>query len=77
MHFEALRLVALREVDRTEETPATETRGEFYANLCTYIQPTELFAAVAQLAAHSEPALRTGLMAPALRPALYIWGGSS
>ena len=37
-----------------------------YAHLHTYTQPTQLFAAGAQLADHSQPALRTGLMAPCL-----------
>ena len=33
----------------------------------TYTQPTQLFAAGAQLAAHTKPALRSGLMAPTWR----------
>ena len=39
--------------------------------LRTYTQPAELFAAGAQLAAHTQPALQTGLMAPALH-LLYV-----
>ena len=31
-------------------------------------------AGALQLEAHSQPALRTGLMAPAWRPGLFIWG---
>ena len=44
------------------------------AHMRTCTQPTPLFAVGAQLAAHSQPALRTGLMAPAWRRALCIWG---
>ena len=36
-----------------------------HAHLHTYTQPTQLFAAGTQLAAHSQPALRTGFMTPA------------
>ena len=32
--------------------------------LCTYTQPAQLFGAGEQLSAHTQPALRTGLMAP-------------
>ena len=40
LHFDALRLVALREGDRTEETLATENERKcFYAHLRTCIQP--------------------------------------
>ena len=44
LHFDALRLVALREGDRTEETLATENEREacLYAHLRTYTQPTQL-----------------------------------
>ena len=76
LHFDALRLVALREGDRIEETLATENKREkcFYAHLRAYTQPTQLFAAGAPLAAHSQSALRTGLMAPAWCPALDVYG---
>ena len=47
MHFDALRLVALREGGRIEESLATEKEREkcLYAHLRTYIQPTQLLAA--------------------------------
>ena len=45
-----------------------------YTHLCTYTQPTQLFAAGEHHAAHFQFALRTGLMAPDWRPALCIWG---
>ena len=68
LHFHAPRLIALRGGDRNEETPTTEKEGEVHAPcLRTCTQPTKLFAAGAQLAAHTQPALRTGPMAPALR----------
>ena len=45
-----------------------------HAHLRTYTQPAQLLAAGAQHAAHSQSALRTGLMAPTWRPHLRIWG---
>ena len=45
-----------------------------HAHLCTCTQPTQLPTAGGELSAHSQPALRTGLMAPAWRPALCTWG---
>ena len=42
-------------------------RNAYAPRLRTYTQPTQLPAAGAQLAAHIQPALRTGLMAPAWR----------
>ena len=66
LHFDALRLVALREGGSIKETLATENEGKFlYAHLRTYTQPAQLFAAGEQHLAHPQPALRTGLMAPA------------
>ena len=66
LHFDALRLVALREGERIEETPrnsATENEQKIlYAHLRTYTQPKHLFAAGESL----QPTLRTGLMAPCL-----------
>ena len=44
LHFDALRLVALREGDRIEEAPASENERK-----CTFTQPTQLFAAGAGL----------------------------
>ena len=46
LHFEALRLAALREGGRNEEPLQQRTRGEIlYAHLGTCTQPTQLFAA--------------------------------
>ena len=74
LHFDALRLVALREEGMIKETLAAENEGKcLYAHLRTYTQPMQLFAAEAQLEAHSQPALRTGLVPPAWRPALCTW----
>ena len=42
-------------------------RNSYAPRLRTYTQPMKLFAAGEQLAAHTQPALRTGLMAPAWR----------
>ena len=42
-------------------------RNAYAPRLRTYTQPTQLFAAGAPHAAHTQPALRTGLMAPAWR----------
>ena len=71
LHFDAL-----REGGRIEEPSQQRMREEsLNALLRTYTQPTRLIAAGAQLAAHSQPALRTGLMAPVWRPAiLYVFG---
>ena len=45
-HFDVLRLVALREGDRSEETLATEKERKcLCAHLRTYTQPTQLYAA--------------------------------
>ena len=63
MHFEALRLVALRKKGKREEIPAAGNQGKcLYTHLRTCTQPAQLIAAGAQLAAHSKLALRTGLM---------------
>ena len=55
LHSHALRLIALRGGDRNEEAPATENAKEIPVRRA------------APLAAHIEPALRTGLMAPVWR----------
>ena len=55
LHFHAPRLIARIE------------KSSYAPRLRTYTQPAQLFAAGAQLAAHTQPALRTGLMAPAWR----------
>ena len=46
LHFDALRLAALREGDMIEEKPTTENEEKCAcAHLRTYTQPTQLFAA--------------------------------
>ena len=46
LHFDALRLVALREGDMIEKTLATENEGKcLCAHLRMYTQPTKLFTA--------------------------------
>jgi len=44
-----------------------QKRSAYVPRLRTYTQPMQLFAAGEPLAAHTQPALRTGLMAPAWR----------
>ena len=76
LHFDALRLAALREGGRPEEAPATENEREGLTRAPAHVHSAQmqLFAAGAKPAAHSQPALRTGLMAHAWRRALCIWG---
>ena len=64
LHSDALRLVVLREGGMIEETLATENERKcIYAQLSTYIQSTHLPAAGTHLSAHSQPVLRTRLIA--------------
>ena len=50
LHFDALRLAALREGDGIEVALATESEGKcLYAHLRMYTQSTQLFAAGASL----------------------------
>ena len=68
LHFGALRLVALREGGRLKETPATENEREMLIRAPARVHLAHtvfLLEQSLQLAAHSQPALRTGLMAPA------------
>ena len=75
MHFDALRLVALRMEEKIGETPQHRTGEKFsYAHLRTCTQPIQLFTAGGKLAVHSQPVLQAGLMGPAWRPAFCIWG---
>ena len=69
LHFHAPRLIALRGGDRNEETPKTYNKiGMLMRRACARaLSPRSFFAAGAQLAAYTQPALRTGLMAPAWR----------
>ena len=73
LHFDALRLVALCEGDRIKETFATgNERKCLNAHLRTCTQPTQLFAAEAQLAAHSQPELAWW---PLLGVLVYVFRG--
>ena len=68
LNFDALRLVALREEDRIEETLATKNKREMLTRAPAHVHSAHaaLFC-LSKLAAHSQPTLRTaGLMAPAL-----------
>ena len=78
LNFDALRLVALCEGGRIEETIATENEREIpirvhahvhsaHAALCCWGKPL----------AHSQPALRTGLMAPVLASCSMYLGSNS
>ena len=56
LHFDALRLVELREGGSIEETLATENeRKILFSQLRTYNQPTQLFAAGESLQPNPSP----------------------
>ena len=75
LHFDALRFVALREGGRTEETLATENEREILIRAPAHVHSAhEARCCWIKLSTHSQPALRTGLMAQAWRTALYILG---
>ena len=75
LHFGALRLVALREGGRIKETLATENEGKVLIRAHENVHPASAAPRCwRKTAAHSQHALRTGLMAPAWRPALWIRG---
>jgi hypothetical protein len=66
LHFDALRLAALREGDRIEEALATENE-KMLIHASAHVHPAHAaLCCWGKLAAHPQPALRTGLMAPAL-----------
>ena len=66
-HFDALRLVALRERDRIEETLATENEREMLMRAPEHVHTAHAaLCCWSKLAAHSQPILRTGLMPPLL-----------
>jgi hypothetical protein len=76
--FDALRNIALREGDMIEENLATENGGEMLIRAPAHID-SHVHSAHAALccwsrehAAHSQPALRSGLMASIWRSALCI-----
>ena len=71
LHSDALRLLALREGCRIKETLATENEREIPIRTPAHVHSAHTALAVgAKLTAHSQPVLRTGLMAPAWRSAL-------
>jgi hypothetical protein len=82
LHFDAPRLIALREGGMIKDTLAKEyerkvhVRAPAHVHQASDTQPTHPFAAGEGLqpAAHSQRALRAGLMAPTWRPALCILG---
>ena len=71
LHFHAPRFIALRGGDRNEETPKTENEGGMLMLMrracARALSPRSFLLLGAQLAAHTQPALRTGLRAPAWR----------
>ena len=75
LHFDAPRLVALREGGRIEEALATENEGKcLHAHPRTCTLPTQLFAARASLQPTPSPLCELALWPLLWRPALYIWG---
>ena len=74
MHFDALRLVALREGGRIDDTLATENE-KMLIRAPAHVHPAHAgYFPGAQPTAHPQPALRTGFMPPAWRLALLILG---
>ena len=76
LHFDALRLAALREVDRSEKTLATKNEGKVHVRAPAQVHSAHAaLCCWSELSAHSQPALRTGLMAPALAScSMYLPG---
>ena len=75
LHFDALRLVALREGGRIWGGPCNREREKIIIRAPAHVHSAHAaLCCWGKLTAHSQPALRTGLMAPAWRPALCIWG---
>ena len=75
LHFGALRLVALRKGGMILKVLAAVTEREMLIRAPAHVHSAHAaLCCWSKLAAHSQPALRTGLMAPAWRPALCIWG---
>ena len=72
LHFDALRLVALREGGRTEETLATEIERIFYTRTCAHTLSSSLLLGVAcsPLPAHSA----NWLNGPCYGVLLYVFG---
>ena len=77
LHFSALRLAALHEGGRIEEILAeNERKIPIRAPAHAHLAHAALIC-WSKLAAHSQPALRTGLMAPALAPCSMYFGSNS
>ena len=71
LHFDALRLVALR--GGHGKILATENVREMLIRAPAHVHSAHAaLCCWSKLAAYSQPALRTGLMAPAWRPAIFI-----
>ena len=68
LHFDALRLAALLERGRILKAPATENEELVPVLAPAHVHPAPAPCCCSKLAAHSEPALRTGLVVPALAP---------
>ena len=67
LHYDALRLVTLREGDRIEETLDTENEREMLIHAPVHVHSAHAaLCCWSKLAAQSQSVLRTGLMAPAL-----------
>jgi hypothetical protein len=76
LHFDALRLVALREGGRSRKPSQQGSReGCLYAHLCTCTQPTQLFAAGASL--HPSPSLLCDLHPSCLASCSMFLGSNS
>ena len=74
LHFDALRLVALRERGRIEETLATENEIKMLLRASAHVHPAHAaLCCWSKLAAHTQPALRTGRMGPAWRLLHVSW----
>ena len=80
LHFHASRLIALCGGDRNEKPPQQRMRerNSYALRLRTCTLPVQLLAAGEPLSAHSQPALRIGLMPPlsilpgGLSPYFYV-----
>ena len=78
LHFDALRLVALREGSRIEEPIATGHESEMLIRAPAHVHPAHAARCCwGKLSARSQPALRTGLMAPALASCSVYLGSNS
>ena len=75
LHFDTLRLAALREGGRIQKTLSTGNKREVLK--CAPAHEHSAHAALccwSKLIAHSQPALRTGMMAPCFGVLLCVLG---